>query len=67
MNQPTFIRLRALATAPDRPGRIPLSANSIWRLVREGRFPKPVRLSPGTTAWRLQDIETWEADREAIK
>jgi predicted DNA-binding transcriptional regulator AlpA len=67
MERSTFIRINRLATTPSRQGRLPLSANSIWRLTREGKFPQPVRLSPGTTAWRLSDIEAWEAAREAIK
>lgn len=24
-------------------------------------FPKPVRLSPGCTRWRISDIEAWES------
>lgn len=24
-------------------------------------FPKPIRLTPGCTRWRLSDIEAWEA------
>lgn len=24
-------------------------------------FPKPIRLSPGCTRWKLSDIEAWEA------
>jgi prophage regulatory protein len=58
-----FLRIGQLATRPQRPGRLPFSPNSIWRLAREGKFPKPVKLSAGVTAWRLEDIETWEAER----
>ena len=27
-----------------------------WMGVREGRFPKPVKLGPRTSAWRVEDI-----------
>lgn len=27
-----------------------------WRGVRDGRFPKPVKLGPRTSAWRVEDI-----------
>ena len=27
-----------------------------WCGVREGRFPKPVKLGPRTSAWRVEDI-----------
>lgn len=26
-------------------------------------FPRPVKLSPGSTRWKLDDIEKWEAAR----
>jgi prophage regulatory protein len=35
---------------------IPISASSWWAGVRSGRFPKPVKLGPRTTAWRASDI-----------
>ena len=63
MIQPTFIRITQLASTSERLGRLPLSPNSIWRLARLGKFPKPVKLSAGVTAWRLEDIEAWEAER----
>ncbi len=27
-----------------------------WVGVKEGRFPKPVKLGPRTSAWRVEDI-----------
>ena len=27
-----------------------------WMGVREGRFPKPVKLGPRMSAWRVEDI-----------
>jgi predicted DNA-binding transcriptional regulator AlpA len=62
-NEPRFIRLASLASTAKRKGRLPLSPASIWRLSRLGEFPKPVKLSLGITAWRLEDIEAWEAER----
>lgn len=41
------------------------SRNTIWRWVREGRLPAPVKLALGTTRWRLVDIEKFEAERAA--
>lgn len=40
--------------------RLCVSRNTVWRWVREDRFPAPVRLSGGCTRWRLDDIERWE-------
>jgi len=36
---------------------------TVWRWVKDSDFPKPVRLSPGCTRWKLSDLEEWEADR----
>ncbi len=37
------------------------STDSIYRWKREGDFPKAVRLSKGTTRWRLSDLVAHEA------
>lgn len=39
------------------------SRPTIWRWTAAGRFPAPVKLSPGCTRWRLADLEAWEATR----
>lgn len=37
-----------------------------WRRVKKDPdFPKPIRLSPGCTRWRLSDIEAWEHRKSA--
>jgi predicted DNA-binding transcriptional regulator AlpA len=37
-------------------GPIPISRSAWWAGVKEGRFPKPVKLGPRMTAWRVEDI-----------
>lgn len=34
----------------------PVSKSSWWEGCRTGRYPKPVKLGPRTTAWRAEDI-----------
>lgn len=34
----------------------PISKSTWWEGCRTGRFPKPVKLGPRTTAWRAEDI-----------
>ena len=38
---------------------VPFSAATLWRVVRAGTFPAPVRLAPRVTAWRAEDIHEW--------
>ncbi|MBK7059173.1 MAG: AlpA family phage regulatory protein [Rubrivivax sp.] len=59
----TFIRIRELASTAARRGRLPVVPATVWRWVKRGEFPKPVRLGPQTTAWRIEDVERWEAER----
>lgn len=35
---------------------IPVSSSTWWKGVREGVYPQPVKLSPRTTAWRVEEI-----------
>ena len=44
-----------------------ISRATVLREVEAGRFPPPVRLSPGRVGWRPTDIEDWVADRPATK
>ena len=48
-----FVRLSSII-APR--GPIPVGKSTWWQGVRDGRFPKPVKLGPRTTAWRVEDI-----------
>ncbi len=34
----------------------PVSKSTWWAGVKDGRFPKPVKLSRRCTAWRAEDI-----------
>lgn len=41
---------------PPIPAIIPVSKSTWWQGVKDGRFPKAVKLGPRTTAWRVEDI-----------
>ena len=41
---------------PPRVALIPIGKSTWWEGVKSGRFPKPVKLGPRTTAWRVEDI-----------
>lgn len=46
------------------PGVIPISPATLWRKVKAGQFPQPVKLSERVTAWRVDDIRAWMQERE---
>lgn len=53
-----FIRERQL-----RPSIIPIAHSSLWRMVKDGRFPRPVKLSERVTAWKTDDVIAWVAEQ----
>jgi predicted DNA-binding transcriptional regulator AlpA len=38
---------------------LPFSASTLWRKVRAGSFPTPVKLGPSITAWRESEVAEW--------
>lgn len=36
---------------------LPVSKSTWWKGIRDGRFPKPVKLSERTSAWSRADID----------
>lgn len=53
------IRISELASTPDKPGKLPVSPATIWRWVRNGRFPKPFKIGPATTVFDLDQVEAF--------
>ena len=51
--QSGFVRL-SMILAPA--GPIPVSKSTWWQGVKDGRFPKPQKLGPRTTVWKVEDI-----------
>jgi prophage regulatory protein len=56
--QTGFVRQRLLLRF------VPFSKSTLWRRVKAGDFPSPVRLSAGVTAWRAEDVHRWIAGRD---
>ena len=38
---------------------LPFSGSTLWRKVRTGDFPAPVKLGPAITAWREREVASW--------
>lgn len=51
-----FLRLNQIIGGKGRAPIIPVSRSTWWSGVREGRFPKPIKLGKRITAWRVSDI-----------
>lgn len=55
-----FLNLRQIIgnpkANPPTPALIPVGKTTWWEGVKTGRFPKPVKLGPKTTVWRVEEI-----------
>lgn len=38
---------------------LPIKQSTVWAWVKQGKFPKPIRLSSTVTVWRNSDIHDW--------
>jgi len=39
--------------------KLACSKSHVWALARDAAFPKPIKISPGITAWSEEDIDAW--------
>lgn len=53
------IRIAELASTKNRPGKLPVSPTTVWRWVREGKFPKPFKLGERVTVWDANEVENF--------
>jgi prophage regulatory protein len=43
---------------------IGLKRSTIYKMAQEGRFPKPVKLTERSSAWRNSEIQEWIDSRK---
>jgi len=55
-----FLRLSQIIGAPNAvppiPPLIPVARSTWWAGVRSGLFPRPIKIGPRITVWRVEDI-----------
>lgn len=44
--------------------RYNISRPTVWRWVKQGKFPKPLKIGGGSTRWRLIDLQDWEQNQK---
>ena len=56
-----FIRLHQIIgdknSDPPIPPMIPVGKTTWWQGVKSGIYPAPYKISPGISAWKVEDIE----------
>lgn len=43
-----------------------LSYTTIWRLERDGKFPRRRQISPNSVGWVAAEVEEWALQRQAV-
>lgn len=41
-----------------------IGVSTLWKLVKEGGFPEPIRFGERCTRWRKQDVAAWACSLE---
>jgi prophage regulatory protein len=62
-----FIRESQLVQSPKRPetpAPLPFSAPTLWRKVKAGTFPQPIKLSERVTCWQVGTVRAWMTAQE---
>jgi predicted DNA-binding transcriptional regulator AlpA len=62
LSDSAYVRQSQLVQSPKRPDAsvlLPFSAPTLWRKVKAGTFPKPVKLSERVTAWQVGSVRAW--------
>jgi prophage regulatory protein len=59
MNEERMLRLKELTKV------VGLSRSTIYALIANNKFPKPIHLTTRSSMWRLSVINSWIDEREA--
>ena len=48
--------------------RLAVSRPTLYRWIKEGHFPKPIKLADnGAARWTEEEVEEWIAERNALR
>jgi len=64
-----FLRERQLIGVrnnPTYPRLIPISHATLWRLVKDKKFPAPQKLGPNTTVWNVGSVRAWLKEQDYL-
>lgn len=58
MQEDRYIRIKELSIM------LGIGKSTIYRLVKDGKFPKQIKLTERTAVWKLSAINSWIKDKE---
>jgi predicted DNA-binding transcriptional regulator AlpA len=45
-------------------GLLPVSRATLWRWIKDGKFPQPFKLGENCTVWDASEVDAWLATRK---
>ncbi len=57
--KPSALKLYRVHELTGPHGLLGISRTTLWRLVKDGEFPEPIKLSKSVTAWSSKTIASW--------
>ena len=57
MSEERMLRLRSVVSMTG------LSKSTLYRLIKQGRFPQPLRLTQRAVRWRREEVDEWLSQR----
>jgi len=48
-------------------GTVSLSRSTVWRKVRDGSFPRPIRIGKSAVGWIASEVQDWIAEQAAAR
>ena len=57
--------MKRLIRLPEVSSTVGLSRSKVRQMVRDGEFPKPIRLTENTVAWDADLVQRWISERLA--
>ena len=55
-----------LIRSPELVKKVGLSRVTIWRMERNGQFPRRRRIGPGSVGWLEREVDEWIDSREKL-
>ena len=59
LTKPSLNNLDPLLSIKDLKALLGVGESTIWQWVRDGKFPKPIKLSKTLSRWKQSKVEGW--------
>jgi predicted DNA-binding transcriptional regulator AlpA len=66
-NRLSVIRMSQLCSTPKSQGKLPVSAPTLWRWIKQGKFPAPFKLGQNTTVWDASEVAAWIEEQKGAQ